>query len=731
MPQSPYAAPRPPRRPASRPVPQLANGRRRVRVLFLVVLFVFSVFTAQLLRVQGLQADAFSREATSIRVNNTVLPATRGRIFDRDGQELATSVERRRVIADPWLVVDYARLDPETKKRSTTKVGTRGAAEDLAPLLKKSVDDLEELLTPRHTTKGQEIKYQVLARGVHPYDWRAIRALGIPGVEAEMMSSRSYPAGAPTAALLGWVAPNGRPEVDSQGNRQDEAVGRWGLEVQYNDVLTGTPGTARREISGDGRTIPQGDNRLIPAVPGRDLTLTIDRDLSWFAYNAIAAQVRKSKALSGTAVVMDRQGRLLALAQYPTFDPTDPDPSKPGTEIRNLALEDIFEPGSTAKVMSIGAALAEGAVEPTSTFTVPYTIRRGGKTLKDSHSHPTEHLTAAGIVAQSSNVGTMLIAEKLTSEKLESYFRAFGAGQTSGLDFPNESQGILAPSDKWSDSQRFTVMYGQGMAMTAIQTASVFQTIANGGVRIPPTVVAGSTGPDGQFEEASLPEGIRVLPAKTAGQMTVMLEAVVGEGGTAKNAMIPGYRVAGKTGTATRYAAGGYTASFIGFAPAENPQYIIAVTVQKPQGGYYGGTVAGPVFRQIMAYALARGEVEPSHKLPHLYPLEVGKDAPTVAWAKDWERAQEENRRNQERTDDPAQAANEAAAEDKTASARATRSATPAPTPKPSAKPSSRASARPSSAASPTSSATPRVKPAKPSGGSGNPSGGATATSTR
>ncbi len=682
-----------PRRPARIADRRLANGRRRVRVLFITVLFVFSLFTAQLLRLQGLEAEAIAKAGMKLRLSTTIIPAARGNIVDRNDLELASSVQRRTVIADPWALRDYARFLPGRKVRSLTKVGVRGAAEDLAPLLNKDVDALEKVLTPKPMPEGtpaeEQDRYRVVAKGLTPEQWRTVRDAAIPGISSEITSQRTYPAGAPTAALLGWVGANGRANVPGNG---------WGLEVQYDDLLTGTQGKAQREISGDGRTIPLGDNVLTPAVPGRDLKLTIDRDLTWFAYNAIAAQVRKSKALSGTVVVMDRQGRLLALAQYPTFDPVDP--GKKDSVLRNLAAEDIFEPGSTAKVMSVGAALAEGAVNPTTAFTVPYSIKRGGRVLHDSHGHPTEHLTTAGILAQSSNVGTMLIAEKLKSEKLESYFRAFGAGATTGLGFASESRGILDPSDKWSASQRYTVMFGQGVAMTALQTASVVQTIANGGVRSPPSVVAGQTTADGQFEEAALPQGTRVLPEKTAGQLTVMLEAVLGEGGTAKNAMIPGYRLAGKTGTATRYAAGGYTASFIGFAPAERPEYIVAVTVQRPLGGYYGGVVAGPVFRQIMAYALAKGGIKPSEKLPHLYPLVVGKDAPTVAWAEDWEEAQAENRRNQERTDDPAQTA-----------AQAKEDATPAPSSKPSQSSQSSQSSKPSKSSNSQNSAEPSGKP--------------------
>lgn len=689
---------------------RLANSRRRVRVLFITVLFVFSLFTAQLLRLQGLEAEAIAKAGTRLRLTTTIIPAARGNIVDRSDLQLASSVQRRTVIADPWALRDYARFLPGRKVRSLTKVGVRGAAEDLAPLLNKDVDALEKLLTPKPMPEGtpaqEQDRYRVVARGLTPEQWRAVRDAAVPGISSETTSQRTYPAGAPTAALLGWVGANGRASVPGNG---------WGLEVQYDDLLTGTQGKAQREISGDGRTIPLGDNVLTPAVPGRDLKLTIDRDLTWFAYNAIAAQVRKSKALSGAVVVMDRQGRLLALAQYPTFDPVDP--GKKDSVLRNLAAEDIFEPGSTAKVMSVGAALAEGAVDPTSAFTVPYSIKRGGKVLHDSHTHPTEHLTTAGIMAQSSNVGTMLIAEKLTSEKLESYFRAFGAGATTGLGLASESRGILFPSAEWSASQRYTVMFGQGIAMTAIQTASVFQTIANGGVRIPPSVVAGQTTVDGSFEEAPLPKGTRVLPEKTASQLTVMLEAVVGEGGTAKNAMIPGYRVAGKTGTATRYAAGGYTASFIGFAPAERPEYIIAVTVQRPLGGYYGGVVAGPVFRQIMAYALAKGGVKPSERLPHLYPLVVGKDAPTVAWARDWEQAQAENMRNQERTDDPAQIA-----------AGAKRDVgTPGPSPTPASSSTTSPSKAPSSSVSTSASKSPTNSV---STSSGRPSDQPSSTST-
>lgn len=589
----------------------LANPRHRVRAMFLSVLFVFTLFAAQLVRLQGIDAAEVAEQARDLRTGSpSVLPAERGRMLDRDGVVLAGSVERRDIVADQVNIAEYEVRDPQTKK--TTTVGAAGAARELAPLLDMDEAELREKLTG-------ESRWVQLARKLEPAQWRKIEALRIPGIASELAEVRTYPGGAPVAPVLGWVGADGQA-VDGSGA---------GLELLHNEKLQGTPGRAQREYSADGRAIPMGFSEITPAVPGSDLKLTLDNDLSWYAFNAIADRVKESEADSGTVVVMDVKGRLRAVTQFPSFDPVTR--SAKGTEYSALPFQQVFEPGSTAKVMSIGAALDLGAITPTSAFTVPNRLERADRNFRDSHDHKTLQLTTAGVMAQSSNIGTLLAGEKVDPAALEKYFRSFGLGQRSGVGFPGESSGLIKPWDEWDASQRYTVMFGQGLSITAIQDAGVFQTIANGGVRVPPTVVESITGPDGSVTPQPLPEGTRVLKEQTATDLSVMLESVVGTSGTAQQAAIAGIPVAGKTGTAERYdpevgGYSGYTASFIGFAPADKPELIVAVILQNPKkGGYYGGTTAGPVFQQVMSYALQKYGIPPTGLQRTPFPLEVGQ----------------------------------------------------------------------------------------------------------
>ena len=282
----------------------------------------------------------------------------------------------------------------------------------------------------------------------------------------------------------------------------------------------------------------------------------------------------------------------------------------------NKAFEEVYEPGSTAKVITISAALEEKLITPSTGVIVPNRIKRSDTTFRDSHDHKTLELTVAGVLAKSSNIGTILATEAMPATTLEKYHRAYGLGSTSGTGFPGESAGLLPAAAAQSGSQRYTTMFGQGLSVTAIQAAGVFQTIANGGVRVPPTLVEGSTAADGSFEATPAPDGIRVVSQETATAVSQMLEEVVSPGGTAPHVAIPGYRIAGKTGTANRAEGGGYsgyTTSFIGFAPAENPEFVVAVTLQKPTSGSpSGGSQCGPIFKDVMTYVLQAYQVPPT-----------------------------------------------------------------------------------------------------------------------
>lgn len=563
-----------------------------MRGMMVVSLIVLSLFAAQLVRIQGFDSQAVAADALAQRTQTEAIPAHRGTIYDANNTVLAQSQERRTVVIDQTAVTEYEKTVAGTR----TKVGVEGAAKDLAAILGDSARELEPKLT------GTQ-RYRIVAKNISPLTWRRINALGIPGVYSERSSQRTYPQSTTVASLVGFVQP------------QDQTAG-GGLELQFDDLLKGTPGQATYEIAQDGSRLPNASDDVSSATSGKDIRLTIDNDIQWYAQNALANQVKETQALSGTIVVQRVDtGELVALASYPTFDPNN---LGDGNGVySNLAFSDVFEPGSTSKIMTVAAGLEEGNITPRTPMILPGSMERGNRVLKDSHPHPDEYRTVAGALAESSNTGAMLIGETMTPKTMEEYLRKFGLGSTSGSGFPGESAGLLPKSETWSGSQRATITYGQGVSTTAVQVTNVFQTIANGGVRVSPTFVKEISDGEGGWDPAPAGKRTRTVSKKSADQVARMLEGVVSDEGTAPEAKIEGYRVAGKTGTADRYdpKVGGYsgkTASFIGFAPADDPQLVVSVILQRPIKGYYGGTVAAPVFKDVMTYALQKEKVPPT-----------------------------------------------------------------------------------------------------------------------
>ena len=571
-----------------------------MRVLTVATLFVLSLFGAQLVRIQGFDATAVAQEAQLKREAAQIIPAMRGQILAADGTVLASSVVREVVVADLQAVCTYGtrknRCQPETSEGAV-----QAAATELAPLLDQTVGQLVPKLTGTS-------RYAVLSRDVTPLTWNRISAIGIPGIyrdRRETRAERTYPQGTTSAALVGYVTDDGTPG--------------GGVEKMMEKELQGTPGSQTFEQGRDGTAIPLGASSLVPAVDGKDVKLTINSSLQWYAQNALASRMKETKASSGTVVVMNaRTADLLAVASYPTFNPNT-DVGKKGVQLDNKAFSDVFEPGSTSKVMTIAAALEEGTVTPSTPVVIPNRLRRYDANFKDSHEHPTLYRTVAGTLAESSNIGTILVSETMKPRTIESYLRKFGIGTRSGTGYPGESAGLFPPSDTWSGTKKATIAFGQGLSVTAIQAASVFQTIANDGVRVQPRLVEGVTGADGTTTPTQPSPSTRVVSHQTAADVSRMLEGVVSAEGTAEEAQIPGYRVAGKTGTADYYDArlgrySGRTASFIGYAPADNPQIVVAVIIQKPAYPFFGGYVSGPVFKDIATYALQELKIPPTGK---------------------------------------------------------------------------------------------------------------------
>lgn len=568
-------------------------------------LVVFSLFAAQLVRIQGLDAAAVAAEALSQRNRTEVLPALRGQIVDSGGVVLAQSIETRTVTVDQTAVPEYVRRVDGAR----TKVGVRGAAEALAPLLGMSP------ARARQELSGTS-RYRVIAKDISVPTWRRISALGIPGIYSERTARRDYPQSTTAASLVGWVYADGR------------AGG--GVESMLDDVLGGANGTAKYETSPNGRVIPSGRQVVQDAVNGRKVQLTINSSIQWYAQNALAQGIERVGGSAGTVVVQHaKTGELLAVASYPSYDPNRIGSVKGSLD--NLAFSQIFEPGSTNKIITMAAALQEGVVTPDQPVVIPNRLPRADQRFKDSSDHPTLFYTATGVLAKSSNIGTILIGERLDAAVLEKYFRDFGMGATTGVDFPNESPGLVTPADEMSGSQRYTVMYGQGMSGTTIQTSSAFQTMANGGVRVQPSLIKAVEGEDGTMIPAEAAPTRRVVDTAVANDVMTMLMGAVDEG-SAPQAQIPGYRIAGKTGTADRYddrlgRYSGKTASFVGVAPADDPEIVVTVIVDRPSTLFYGGLVAAPIFKDITTYALAELDIPPTGRELEI-PVPIALDGP-------------------------------------------------------------------------------------------------------
>ncbi|MET9145366.1 peptidoglycan D,D-transpeptidase FtsI family protein [Streptomyces sp. NPDC057197] len=615
--QRPGPGARPARRPNStwRPPPvrvlRLGSPRPRLRMVALALTLVMLVFVVRLLQVQAVDAGAYAAKAEANRYVVHTIAAERGGITDRNGVSLATSVDANDITADPTMFT-----------RESLKVGDgpEQAAALLAPIIGQDQAQLAKKLRTANT------RYVLLARRQTPQVWTQIKDLKaalaqkartdkttvnvLAGVFSEPSTKRVYPGGDLAAALLGWVNAEGK--------------GGGGIEQQLDKQLAGKPGKIRYTQSG-GREVPTAGTTGTPAVPGTDVELTIDRDIQWAAQNAITQQVRDSRADRGYVIVQDtRTGEILAMANSPGFDPGDLAHADPAA-LGNAAVQDAFEPGSTAKLMSMAAVLEEGVATPGTHVVVPNRLHRGDRLFQDDVDHETWYLTLNGVLARSSNIGTILATGRLgktqpeANKVLYSYLRKFGIGGYTGIHFPGETKGILAPPEKWSTSQQYTVPFGQGFSLNALQAASIYSTIANGGVRIQPSLVRGTKGPDGRFTPAAEPAKQRVVSAETAKELSQMLESVVDdEQGTGLKARIPGYRVAGKTGTANRVdpATGryrGYTSSFAGFAPADNPRITVYCAIQNAtKGNYYGGQICGPIYKQVMTFALKTLQVPPT-----------------------------------------------------------------------------------------------------------------------
>lgn len=561
-------------RPAAAPA-RHPDPRRRLIVLLVVLSLAFGGVVARLTVLQALDSHRYAQFGMSQRVHSVVLPAARGAIVDRNGAGLALSTRRSTVWANPQLV-----RDPIT------------AAHTLAPLLNVPEDTLRERLTT-------SAAFVYLARKVEDPVAEKVAALKLAGVSLLEEPKRVDPSAPLASNVLGQTG------LDEEGLS--------GLELQFQKQLQGQPGQLVVERDPSGNDIATGIHELKSPVPGNKLVLTIDRSMQYETERVLSDQIVASHAKGGIAMVMDVQtGQIRAMANLAAGSGG----AAPAPSPDNMAVTKVYEPGSVNKMITVAAGLEEGVITPSDTFVVPDNIQVADAKFHDAEEHDTQRMSVGDIVAESSNVGTIMVGRKLGKERIDRFLRAFGLANRTGLGFPGESAGILPELRNWSGTSIATVPVGQGVAVTALQMLLAYNAIANDGVYVAPSLVKQVVDAHGKVHDSPPPSSRRVVTPATAHELTKMLEQVVSSG-TGTAARVQGFTVAGKTGTAQKpregyrgYKDGAYVASFVGFLPAEAPRLSAIVVLDEPTP-IFGGLVSAPVFSQLGSYGVRVFGVSP------------------------------------------------------------------------------------------------------------------------
>jgi cell division protein FtsI/penicillin-binding protein 2 len=558
--------------------------RMRASVLFWLILIVAGLLGARLYKVQINESAALAADAGYQQRSTFPISGRRGDVVDRFGVAFATSLPASAIYAQPGQVKNADH-----------------AAKILAPLLGYSVADIESVL-------HENASYVYIARNVTQSVADRVDRLGLPGIgrSDEALGLRVEPQGRVGSTLVGFTG------VDSQGLA--------GVEVAFNDVLEGKTGQVMEATDNNGRPIPFGARVVEPAVVGDTVVLTIDRMLEYEAEEILRATAERYHAADGSIIIMRAQtGEILALANYPNFDPNR-FANSPSSTWRDRAITDPFEPGSTFKAITAAAALDSGKMTVDDTFPARDQIEVGNRIIHNADdgmmASGHRYETIDDIVTFSHNVGAAQIAMRVGAQTMYSYIQKFGLDDPTGVDLPGESGGILGSPDDWYGSRLATIGFGQGVSVTALQMTSAYAAIANGGLLMKPLIVHAIVGPDGRIVKSFSPQIVRrvIKPETSAALMTILRDVV--RRGTATAAQMPGYELAGKTGTAQMvidgsYVQGAYTASFAGIIPADKPEYVIFVKLDRPQGEYYGSVVALPAFRELAGRVFWRESVVP------------------------------------------------------------------------------------------------------------------------
>ena len=639
---TPSKARRRPRRSASSAVPQKKMMRKRLRIIVSVVLVAMVVLAGRLAWVQLVWGPDLSAKAVTQRERVYIEPARRGEILDRDGQRLAYTMKSRSLTVSPTRLRDELKDKAEIeaqKDGSTEGMDDKKLDSFLTKKMEETLKDMSEGIPKLIEDSGAstskvdkddilnklkaDTQYEVLVRNVDP-DVAVEIANKYHGVAADRQDIRQYPNGAIGENVVGKVSMDGH--------------GQFGFEAARDTELTGIDGQSTEDVSADGQVIPGTLRDVVDTVDGRDVTLTLDLDLQTYVQQKLEKAKANSKASGAEAVVLDAAtGQVLAMANTDTVDPNKnvEDQLDEGKDFENRSVSHPYEPGSVAKVVTAAAALQEGVTTPDEVHQVPGSIDMAGVTVNDAWEHGTEPYTTTGIFGKSSNVGTLMIADKLGQEKYAEYLKKFGLGNTTGIELPNESAGSVPDLEQWSGGTFANLPIGQGQSWTTLQMASVYQALANGGERIEPRIIDSVKGPDGKDEKLEEPEKNQVVSPETAKTTVDMFRAVFQDddaglqNGTAGNAQLKGYQLSGKTGTAQKvdpntgaYSNSAYWITFAGVAPADDPRFVVAVMLDEPKSGVEdnggGGQSAAPIFRDIASWLLNRDNIPTSKPAPRL-----------------------------------------------------------------------------------------------------------------
>ncbi|WP_434532804.1 peptidoglycan D,D-transpeptidase FtsI family protein [Corynebacterium tuberculostearicum] len=616
--------------------------RKRLRIIVSVVLVAMVVLAGRLAWVQLVWGPDLSAKAVTQRERIYIEPARRGEILDRDGQRLAYTMKSRSLTVSPTRLRDELKDKAEIeaqKDGSTEGMDDKKLDSFLTKKMEETLKDMSEGIPKLIEDSGAstskvdkddilnklkaDTQYEVLVRNVDP-DVAVEIANKYHGVAADRQDIRQYPNGAIGENVVGKVSMDGH--------------GQFGFEAARDTELTGIDGQSTEDVSADGQVIPGTLRDVVDTVDGRDVTLTLDLDLQTYVQQKLEKAKANSKASGAEAVVLDAAtGQVLAMANTDTVDPNKnvEDQLDEGKDFENRSVSHPYEPGSVAKVVTAAAALQEGVTTPDEVHQVPGSIDMAGVTVNDAWEHGTEPYTTTGIFGKSSNVGTLMIADKLGQEKYAEYLKKFGLGNTTGIELPNESAGSVPDLEQWSGGTFANLPIGQGQSWTTLQMASVYQALANGGERIEPRIIDSVKGPDGKDEKLEEPEKNQVVSPETAKTTVDMFRAVFQDddaglqNGTAGNAQLKGYQLSGKTGTAQKvdpntgaYSNSAYWITFAGIAPADDPRFVVAVMLDEPKSGVEdnggGGQSAAPIFRDIASWLLNRDNIPTSKPAPRL-----------------------------------------------------------------------------------------------------------------